>query len=95
MDTPNWAALLAEAFPNLASEGFEVVGQPSEQCNRIAYAAGELHHAAFSYQDHVIIFRERGVEMPSNLGFKATGWLEGQCKYALMVELQALISTIT
>ena len=95
MVSPNWAALLAGAFPNLANERFEVVGQPSEQCNCIAYAAGELHHAAFSYQDRVIIFCERGVEIPSNLGSRATGWLEGQCKYALMVGLQALISTIT
>ena len=41
MDTPSWADLLVEAFPNLASEGFETVGQASELYNCIAYAAGD------------------------------------------------------
>ena len=58
-------------------------------------AIGELHHAVFSYPDRVIILRERGVEMPSNLSGRATGWLEGQWKYDLMRELQALIAAIT
>ena len=39
MDTPSWADLLVEAFPNLASEGFETVGQASELYNCIAYVA--------------------------------------------------------
>ena len=41
MDTPSWADLLVEEFPNLASEGFETVGQASELYNCIAYAAGD------------------------------------------------------
>lgn len=41
MASPNWAALLTRSFPNLASAGFAVVAQPSEQYNCIAYAAGD------------------------------------------------------
>ena len=41
MASPNWAALLTRAFPNLAGAGFAVVAQPSEQYNCIAYAAGD------------------------------------------------------
>ena len=38
---PNWPALLAASFPNLARAGFEIVAQPSEQYNCIAYAVGD------------------------------------------------------
>ena len=41
MVTPRWADLLVGAFPNLANEGFEIVDQPSERYNCIAYAAGD------------------------------------------------------
>ena len=41
MVTPRWADLLVGAFPNLANEGFEIVDQPTEQYNCIAYAAGD------------------------------------------------------
>ena len=41
MVMPRWAGLLVEAFPNLASEGFEIVEQPSERYNCIAYAADD------------------------------------------------------
>ena len=41
MVTPSWTDLLTAAFPKLASEGFEIVEQPSEQYNCIAYAAGD------------------------------------------------------
>ena len=41
MDTARWAQLLITAFPNLPSEDFEIVGQPSDRYNCIAYAAGD------------------------------------------------------
>ena len=41
MDTSRWAQLLVSAFPNLSGEGSEIVEQPSEQYNCIAYAAGD------------------------------------------------------
>lgn len=41
MDTSKWTDLLVGAFPNLASEGFSIVGAPSEVYNCIAYAAGD------------------------------------------------------
>ena len=41
MASPDWAAVLSAAFPNLASAGFAIVGQPSERYNCIAYAAGD------------------------------------------------------
>ena len=41
MVTPSWTDLLTAAFPKLASEGFEIVEQPSEQYNCIAYATGD------------------------------------------------------
>ena len=37
----SWTDLLTNAFPNLANEAFEIVDQPSEQYNCIAYAAGD------------------------------------------------------
>ena len=42
MVTPRWADLLVEAFPNLASEGFDTVEQASELYNCIACAAGDI-----------------------------------------------------
>lgn len=41
MALPSWTDILTGAFPNLASEGFEIVDQPSERYNCIAYAAGD------------------------------------------------------
>ena len=41
MGSLNWTELLTTAFPKLASEGFEIVDQPSERYNCIAYAAGD------------------------------------------------------
>ena len=41
MDTSSWANILAQAFPRLTSEGFEIVGQPANRYNCIAYAAGD------------------------------------------------------
>ena len=58
-------------------------------------AIGELTHAAFSHRDRVIIFRERGVELPTNLGGRATGWLDGHWKFDLLQELEKLISQVT
>ena len=58
-------------------------------------ATGELTHAAFSHPDRVIIFREPGVALPSNLGGRATGSLDGQWQFELMKELQMLLSQIT
>ena len=40
MDMSSWAQLLIAAFPKLASEGFEIVGEPTTEYNCIAYAAG-------------------------------------------------------
>ena len=42
MDTPRWAQMLIEAFPNLSEEDFEIVEQSSERYNCIAYAAGDV-----------------------------------------------------
>ena len=41
MATSSWADYLAQAFPRLTNEGFEIVGQPSARYNCIAYAAGD------------------------------------------------------
>lgn len=41
MALPSWTDVLTRAFPNLAAEGFEIVDQPSERYNCIAYAAGD------------------------------------------------------
>ena len=48
MATPRWAQLLIKAFPNLSNEEVEIVGEPSEQYNCIAYAAGD----ASKWWDH-------------------------------------------
>ena len=44
MDGPSWRNRLANTFPNLASEGFAVVDQPSRRYNCIAYAAGDTNN---------------------------------------------------
>ena len=41
MDTPSWADLFINGFPNLYGEGFEIVDQPSNRYNCIAYAAAD------------------------------------------------------
>jgi len=41
MDMARWTQQLISAFPQLASEGYEIVGDPTEQYNCIAYAAGD------------------------------------------------------
>ena len=41
MATSSWTNLLTGAFPNLASEEFETVEEPSNRYNCIAYAAGD------------------------------------------------------
>ena len=41
MDSYSWTEVLTGAFPNLSSEGFDIVDEPSEQYNCIAYAAGD------------------------------------------------------
>ena len=41
MALPSWMDVLIGAFPNLASEGFEIVDEPSPWYNCIAYAAGD------------------------------------------------------
>ena len=41
MDTPSWADLFVNEFPNLYGEGFEIVDQPSNRYNCIAYAAAD------------------------------------------------------
>ncbi len=43
MDTSRWAQLLVSAFPMLSSEELEIVDQPSELYNCIAYAAGDTN----------------------------------------------------
>ena len=42
MDTSRWARTLIAAFPNLSGEDFEVVDQPSDSYNCIAYAANDI-----------------------------------------------------
>ena len=42
MDTRRWAQMLIEALPNLSEEDFEIVEQPSERYNCMAYAAGDV-----------------------------------------------------
>ena len=42
MDTPSWARVLVKEFPRLYDEGFEIVDQPSDLYNCIAYAAGDI-----------------------------------------------------
>ena len=42
MDLPRWGNLVSEAFPNLASEGFEIIEPPTRRYNCIAYAAGDI-----------------------------------------------------
>ena len=37
----SWTSLITESFPNLASEGFLIIDQPSIRYNCIAYAAGD------------------------------------------------------
>ena len=44
MDTPRWAQILSIAFPTLSREGFQIVAQPSDNYNCIAYAAGDFHN---------------------------------------------------
>ena len=41
MDTSRWAQKLIAAFPNLSGEDFEIVDQPSDSYNCIAYAADD------------------------------------------------------
>lgn len=41
MALPSWTDVLTRAFPNLASEGFDIVDEPSPRYNCIAYAAGD------------------------------------------------------
>jgi len=48
MDMGRWVQELVSAFPQLVSEGYEVVGNPAEQYNCIAYAAGETSR----WRDH-------------------------------------------
>ena len=43
MDTSSWTRRLANAFPRLSGETFEIVAQPSNQYNCIAYAAGDTN----------------------------------------------------
>ena len=38
---PSWPQLLARSFPRLSSEGFEIIDEPSDRYNCIAYAAGD------------------------------------------------------
>ena len=42
MDLHRWEKLLREEFPNLDSEGFEIVEPPSRLYNCIAYAADDV-----------------------------------------------------
>ena len=42
MDTSSWADLLTNEFPNLYSEGFEILEPLSQRYNCVAYAAGDI-----------------------------------------------------
>ncbi len=39
MDTPSWERMLAQAFPRLSREGYEIINEPTKTYNCIAYAA--------------------------------------------------------
>jgi hypothetical protein len=52
MDTSSWAQLLARAFPRLSSEGFEIIDEPSDRYNCIAYAAGDTNEWWDHNEDH-------------------------------------------
>ena len=41
MGSPRWTHLLPGAFPNLSSDELEIVEEPSERYNCIAYATGD------------------------------------------------------
>ena len=43
MDISEWRRALAAAFPRLAREGYEIVGEPTRRYNCIAYAAGDAN----------------------------------------------------
>ena len=43
MDISEWRQTLAAAFPRLAREGYEIVGEPTGRYNCIAYAAGDTN----------------------------------------------------
>ena len=97
IDTPNLSRTVAEKVAQeMASCDIYIVLLTQEEGNEASpNATGELQHAVFSYPKRVIIFRERGVELPSNISGRATGWLDGQWKFALMQELQTLLSQVT
>ena len=42
--------LIDAQFPALAADGYEILGEPTEEDNCIAYAAGETH----DWWDHII-----------------------------------------
>ena len=52
MDTPSYTGALSLAFPRLSSEGFEIVGDPTDQYNCIAYAAGDTTEPWIHYTDY-------------------------------------------
>lgn len=52
MDTPNWDQLLTRAFPRLSSEDFEIIDEPSDRYNCIAYAAGDTGEWWDHNEDH-------------------------------------------
>ena len=43
MDTSEWRQTLAAAFPRLAREAYQIVGEPTRRFNCIAYAAGDTN----------------------------------------------------
>jgi len=52
-----WAQDLISEFPQLASEDYEIVGDPTDQYNCIAYAAGDTsrwweHNENYHWPDH-------------------------------------------
>ena len=51
MATINWKEIINRAFPKLINEGFEIVGQPTERYNCIAYAAGDTSNVWDNYED--------------------------------------------
>ena len=43
MDISSWVRLIAQAFPKLSGEGYEIVGESSKRYNCIAYAANDTN----------------------------------------------------
>ena len=77
MDIFSWVKSLAEAFPGLSTEGYEIVGESSDRYNCIAYAAGDAdrwwsYHRRRYWPDYAVRSDsiESLIEVFAGLGFQ-------------------------